>query len=429
AEEIPDPLKDHIKGLTLDAESIVMLRERNGESENWTAGHIRRNGPEPDLDTLYEIGSITKVFTGVLLADLVLRKAIALDDPIGPHFPDGLLPADSPVKAITFEQLSTHTSGLPRIPEDLFEGADADSPYAHIDTARLYRSLAALTEAEVSSPAPYEYSNLGVGLLGHLIGLIHEKPYAEVVDEVIFSPLGMADSFVQDTATSREAAGPDQLATPHVGGEPKSHWPLAELSGAGAIVSSANDLARFARAHWDSETSPELAAALSLAREKRTDTMALGWHREQNGAVSHGGATGGFRAHLRVDPKREFFVIRLINNGGPATELEITGDLSPLDGYWYGYLGGIEGLFVYIKIESKPDSPQVTLHSPDQTPHAMPVGAIEFTDESNLSFEVPSVGGSFTGVLGRDQKLTGFWNQGLSQPLVLEWSEEVPERE
>lgn len=137
------------------------------------------SGKAPDEDTVYEIGSITKVFTALLLADAVERGAVSLDDPVQKYLPAGVI---LPVKGapITLAHLASHTSGLPRLPPNL-KPADDANPYADYSVDDLYASLRALRLE--SAPGRYEYSNYGAGLLGHVLALQAGRPYEELLVE------------------------------------------------------------------------------------------------------------------------------------------------------------------------------------------------------------------------------------------------------
>ncbi|GMU66929.1 MAG: hypothetical protein AMXMBFR36_32030 [Acidobacteriota bacterium] len=284
------------------------------------AGRLTAMGAAmPDDRTLYEIGSVTKVFTALLLADAVVRGEVALETPIAELLPPGVeLPAGA-AKRITLEMLATHRSGLPRIPAEL-DATDYRDPYAAYGEAELWATLGAVRlEADPGERAAY--SNLGAGLLGTLLARRAGLSYGELLAERITRPLGMADTVV-------EVAPADlaRVAPPHTGaGEPWSPWHFRALAGAGAIRSTAADLARFARAVLEPDSTP-LAAAIELAWKVRDRASglspggnALGWLVAGDGATRwHNGMTGGYHAALFVNRDLGVAVALATNRSTPA---------------------------------------------------------------------------------------------------------------
>lgn len=269
-------------------------------------------GPKPSASTLFEIGSVSKVFTGVLLASAVVRGEVKLDDAAQTLMPDGVeLPKrdDAPV---LLWHLATHTSGLPRLPD--MTGADLADPYAHFTAERLF-DAASRVKLRRAPGSTYEYSNLGVGLLG---ALMVRKAGAESFDallrERITGPLAMADTVVELDDKGRE-----RFAAPHDadGGSCRA-WRLAALAGAGGIRSTMDDMLRFGAAQFASGDS-ELDRAMGLAREKRHDgkggiALGLGWHIARDAETRwHNGQTGGFHAWLGVHRPSRVAVCVLAN--------------------------------------------------------------------------------------------------------------------
>lgn len=266
----------------------------------------RRHAGRPDPvtpATVFEIGSITKAFTGVLLADMVLRGEVALDDPVLRYLPAGSRVPEKDGVIITLRHLATHTSGLPRLPGNL-EPKDPSDPYADYDAARLAAFLA--THRLVRAPgASYEYSNLGAGLLGFALATRAGRTYEKLLRERILEPLGMRQTGVTETETMRRtlATGHDLMAVP---GAP---WHLDVLAGAGGIRSTLEDMLRFASAARDTVRGP-LARAMALSQREifrvdSTTSVGLGWHRRTRRGHTvtwHNGGTGGFRSMLVVDP-------------------------------------------------------------------------------------------------------------------------------
>ena len=259
-------------------------------------------------DTVFEIGSVTKVFTALLLADMVARGEVALSDPVGKYLPAGVK-----VPAITLEQLATHTSGLPRLPSNLAP-KDGDNPYADYTVAQLYEFLATMTP--VSDPK-YDYSNLGAGLLGHALARRAGTDYEALVRRRILAPLGM-----KSTSITLDASMKERLALGHDAEMKRAaNWDLLTLAGAGALRSTANDMLTFLAAAMGVTKSP-LSAPMAAMLAKRRPTgdagheVALGWHvytANDREIVWHNGGTGGYRSWIGFEPKSRTGVVVLSN--------------------------------------------------------------------------------------------------------------------
>lgn len=269
-------------------------------------GFGRVGDAAPAGRTRYEIGSVTKVFTGLLLADAVVRGVVALDDPVQGLLPDGATLPQFEDQPVRLWHLTTHTSGLPRLPD--MKGSDPKDPYAHFDDARLF---GVLPEARVRR-APgekYVYSNLGVGLLGR--ALAHKQgavSYDALLRERVLAPLGL-----QATGCELPADAPPRT----LDGDDDHPWRLASLAGAGGLRSTVDDLLAFLQAQW---APPEpLRAAVDLALTKRHDGevgvgMGLGWHIAKDGFTRwHSGGTGGYRSMVLVAREQRRAVVVLAN--------------------------------------------------------------------------------------------------------------------
>ena len=213
---------------------------------------------------------------------------------------------------ITLRQLATHTSGLPRLPRNLILLAlrhPAD-PYAGYSTEHLYR---ALRKARNPAPAAYLYSNYGFGLLGHLLSHTAGRPYGELLAERITGPLGLTETMI---------GVPDghPAATGHRRGRPTSRWQQDALAGAGALNSTAADLARFLSASLHPEATPVRPALEAIQRPAEGQQTGLGWHISSPASqpvLWHNGATGGFSAMLALDRDADC-AIGALANSGPA---------------------------------------------------------------------------------------------------------------
>ena len=282
----------------------------------------------PDADTLFEIGSVTKAFTGVLLADAVGRKEVALTDPVNRHLPPDLHVRRKTDRPITLHHLATHRSGLPVQPPLIgLTARDPANPYADFTRPRLAAVTSRLTPGREPG-AKYEYSNLGVGLLGHALAhAAGADGFDALVRDRVCRPLGLRDTGEALTGRQKARLAAGQSAD----GKPTASWDFATLEACGGLRSSAADLLRFAAANVGDVPTP-LAAVLraSHARQAATDAadeqVGLCWHRSKSkgGAdvVWHNGGTGGYRAMLAFTPAGRRAVVVLAATADPAGRVD-----------------------------------------------------------------------------------------------------------
>lgn len=279
-------------------------------------GQLENSDPRPlNGDTVFEIGSMTKVFTSLLLADMVERGEVALDDPVAKYLPAKVKMPERNGRQITLADLSTHTSGLPRLPTNM-KPADPNNPYADYTVEQLYQFLSSY-QLTRDIGSQYEYSNLGGGLLGHVLALRAGMSYEALVRSRICDRLGMNDTRIQLTPEMKErlAVGHNQAL------EPAENWDLPTLAGAGALRSTANDMLTFLAAnlgYTKSPLAPAMAAMLKVRRPTGQPSLevALGWHvRTIDGheIVWHNGGTGGYRSFIGFDPSAHTGVVALSN--------------------------------------------------------------------------------------------------------------------
>jgi len=273
-----------------------------------------QDGKSVDGETVYEIGSISKVFTCILLAEEVLAGRMALEDPIQHYLPSRVRIPMKNEQQITFKDLATHTSGLPSIPDNM-SPADNSNPYADYTVEQMYDFLSSynLTRAIGTQ---YEYSNLAMGLLGHILELHTGKSYEELVIERIAEPLGMTDTRVLLNEHMKNHLAPGHDLQMQV----TSNWDLPTLAGAGALRSTANDMVKFIKANMSPDDSRlgkamALSHAMAYSNPAQNVEMGLGWHYENNKSIIwHNGGTGGYRAFTGFNPKAQTAVVVLTNS-------------------------------------------------------------------------------------------------------------------
>lgn len=273
-------------------------------------GQADEDGRRADDETVYEIGSASKVFTALLVADAVVRGEVTLDQPAAELLPDGVTLPVWDDRAITVRDLATHRSGLPPIGDNM--PVDSENPYEDYSSERAYEFLNGYRLTRPPGEA-YEYSNLGMSLAGHLICRKTGLSYDELLHRRITEPLGMPATGVE-LSPSMQA----HLATPYLAvGVPTSTWEFSDLPGAGGIRSSLRDMLKFAAAQLDPPEN-DLGRAIDLAwreqhpAEGAEPGMALGWHLAGN-ARWHNGETGGSHSMLIVDRDAGLAVVLLAN--------------------------------------------------------------------------------------------------------------------
>ena len=281
-----------------------------------TAGTTGVDGLALDANTVFEIGSITKVFTSTLLSEMVERGEVKLDDPISKFLPKTVKVPSSKGREITLVDLATQTSGLPRLPTNM-RPASVANPYADYTVPLLYQFLGSYTlTRDIGSQ--YEYSNLGVGLLGHVLSLAGKKEYDPLLEERVLRPLGMTETRIRLTPSmdQRMAQGFNAL------GQPVGRWDLDALAGAGALRSTATDMVKFLTATLDSTSSPlgKVVARTQTPRhaaDRPNNSIGLGWHVVNvfgSTITWHNGGTGGYRAFIGFDAANKRGVVILTNS-------------------------------------------------------------------------------------------------------------------
>lgn len=303
----------------------MVVGELSPEGRVFTAhGKTSAEGDAPGAGSFFEIGSITKVFTALLLMDAVERGEVALEDPVSKYLPETVSVPNRNGRAITLADLTTHTSGLPRIPSNL-DATNLDNPYAKYGPPELYAFLSGYTLTR-DAGEKWEYSNLGVGLLGHVLARRAGVSYETLLRQRILVPLGMEDTTITLSAAQRKlmaTAHDEQL-------QPVSWWDLDALAGAGAIRSTASDMLTFAAAAMSNEGPLKAAFARMLALRRPGQNpgsqQAAGWivlNAMGSEVLVHDGGTHGFRSALALNPSTKHAAVLWINGPTDVTDLAL----------------------------------------------------------------------------------------------------------
>jgi serine-type D-Ala-D-Ala carboxypeptidase/endopeptidase len=257
-------------------------------------------GAPVNEETIFEIGSVTKVFTSLALSEMAVRGVVGLDEPVQSLLPDGVRMPQFGERPVTLRHLVLHLSGLPELPPDIGSG-DPANPCAAYDSTQLFGFLNRFS-------LPYEpgervrYSNLGSGLLGYILARHENTQYERLVERYVLTPLGLGDTGISLSPAQRQ-----RFAQGHGEDGPVPSCTSDALAGAGDLRSTAADILRVLAAASGITTSP-LDSALRLR---------LGWNQRQlenRRILYHGGRTGGFRAFVGSDPERRRGVVVLANS-------------------------------------------------------------------------------------------------------------------
>lgn len=320
----------------IEIERLIRERVDNGYSVSIVVGVLDKDsskfynygklakGSTQDVNenTIYEIGSITKVFTSLILADMVEEGEISLDDPIDKFLPKEVKVPMRNGKKITLQHLATHTSGLPRMPEN-FAPEDWSNPYADYTVEDTYDFLSNYT-LNRDIGAQYEYSNLGAGLLGHTLALKSGITYEQLVVNRICNELGLKNTTISLTPQQQVL-----LAKGHVGDTEVANWDWQALAGAGALRSTASDMLTFLSAEMGlKETKLYQAMEKTQFAFASTGTpgceVGLGWHivkKFNSEIICHSGETGGYFCFMGFDKKNKKAVVVLSSSTGDISDI------------------------------------------------------------------------------------------------------------
>jgi CubicO group peptidase (beta-lactamase class C family) len=306
---------------------VVGLVDRHGSTLVSHGKLDDGTGREVDGDTVFEIGSITKTFTALLLLVMAERGEIGLDDPAGMYLPASVRMPSRNGKPIRLPDLATQSSGLPFDPDNLMP-RDPDNRFADFTAEALYAFLSGYTLPQ-DPGARFRYSNVGMGLLGHDLERQSGTDYESLVVDRVCRPLRMDSTRITLTAALKA-----RLATGHdESGRRVANYDFQVMAGAGALRSSANDLLRYVSAHLGLTPSPLTPLMEGTRAIHHRDAhlgdgdvfegkTAMPWYDEGvyqppgMELLGHGGGTGGYSAFVGLDAKRRRGVVVLSNQRG-----------------------------------------------------------------------------------------------------------------
>jgi CubicO group peptidase (beta-lactamase class C family) len=279
------------------------------------------DGKPPTGDTLFEIGSITKVYTGLMLADAVQRREVELDTPLAELVPPGVTVPTRENAVITLRHLALHSSGLPRLPASI--KPDATDPYGKYTEDLLLQDL---VQANLDHPPGTQvvYSNFGAGLLGYVLGKKLGGGYMKALEARVLKPLALTSTFitVPAAAAARRATPTNDDLVP----VPPWTWTDA-LAGAGVLTSSVRDQLKLIDAELDAASGSKAAlrGAMRLTQEAQlagrpSDNAGLGWQIDARGRHWHNGGTTGSRSYIGIDTKARRGIVVLASTGSSVVD-------------------------------------------------------------------------------------------------------------
>jgi len=390
------------KAFPSDGEIRKILAERIGANENDVGiivgvigpqgrriisyGHHNAGDSRPlDGDTVFEIGSVTKVFTALLFADMVEKNEVALTDPVAKYLPTDFKVPERNGHSITLVDLATHTSGLPFMPEN---APPLNDPAAVKYSAADLKRYVASYQMKRDIGSEWEYLNIGYWVLSEAVSSRAGMDYETMVRQRVIAPLKLAntDFSLSTKMKTNVAVGHDATLQP---APAVSALPIYSIMpAAGGLYSTANDLLKFLAVAMGYERSPMTQAIETTVKKRRPtgggNEQALGWTvigKGNDQSIYRDGGTYGFASSMAWDPKKRIGVVVLSNQQGDVNDIarhllrpdfplakptntkhtEIAIDSALLDKYAGRYEAQGEGIFTvtrennFLTIESPAD--------------------------------------------------------------------------
>ncbi|MVM38512.1 serine hydrolase [Spirosoma sp. HMF3257] len=277
--------------------SIGLIKD--GRPYMYHYGEIKKgSGKLPTSRTGYEIGSVTKTFTALLLAQAVMDRKVALSDDIRAYLPGDYPNLQFDNQPVTLQDLANHTARLPPMPPNIGNqpGYHPATPEANYDSSLFYGALH-LVKLDTLPGYKFDYSNWGMALLGHILETIYHRPYGELLKQYITKPLGMRQTTYQQLDTDK-----NRMAFPYTeNGREFSFQDEGFLGPAGAIHSDLADMMVYLQAQI-----AEQGPTIRLTHQPTRNDIGLGWGVRNTGSyrdIQHNGSTPGFTTHISAFPE------------------------------------------------------------------------------------------------------------------------------
>lgn len=293
-------------------------------------GVSKESSQRPDAETVFQIGSVSKLLTALLLQRLCDEGIVSMDATLSELLGERMT-LSSYVREVTLRQLVTHTSGFPRLPRSFGEkvaemAGDEDpmlDPYSYLDRRYVFDYLA--TAKGKRKAGRFDYSNYGMGLLAHVLEVVTGEDYESMVREKVLLPLGMHQTAINLTPEMKEKLAQGYTAK----GVPAQLWTFSALGGAGAFSSTAEDLTNFIQASV-AESGVASQLLLKMSEQQFKGSSGIGWMQPSfidrfvgnRTVVWHNGMVGGYASYLAIDKKAGTGVVVLTNQ---ASSVEMLG--------------------------------------------------------------------------------------------------------
>jgi CubicO group peptidase (beta-lactamase class C family) len=308
-----------VKNYMLNADncglSIAIIN--NEETTYYNYGQTKRKSNQlPGNKTIYEIGSISKTFTGILLSQAIIDKKLSLNDDIKKYLPGDYKNLEYKGKRIEIVHLANHTSRIPRVPSDIAQQKDYDpkNPYKNYNKEMVFNYLKTIT-IDTLPGVKSEYSNLGMALLGIILETVYKKPYEELITEFICKPFQMPNTklYLNTDEQKNFATGYDSY------GEEVTHWDLGDLAAAGGLRSTTTDMVNYVNANMNESNAAVKLSHSSTFNDGRNNT-GLAWQilttKKSNELIWHNGGTYGFVSFCGFIKSKKCGVVVLSNSAG-----------------------------------------------------------------------------------------------------------------
>jgi len=299
--KIPSDVKENIQKRVEYGDNVsIVVGLINGDQVNYFnyGKTALKNGTDVDENSVFEIGSISKTFTTIALADEIVKGTMKLSDPISKYLPKHVKVPTKNEKVITLKDLATHTSGLPRMPSN-FRPSNPENPFADYSVQQMYDFLNTY-ELTRNIGEQYEYSNYGMGLLGHILELHTGLTYDKLIKTKIANVLSM-----NSTGMIINGDMKNRLAKGHTGNREMPNWSFSTLGGAGGIKSTLSDMVKYMQANMTNNNNPihkamQLSHQMAYQNKAKDFEIGLGWHYDKtaNGKriIWHNGQTYGYHS-------------------------------------------------------------------------------------------------------------------------------------
>ncbi len=332
-QKLIDNILEEIEPNKKPAFGLVIGVIDNGTTYEYAYGRLsKENNTKPNQHTIFQIGSISKVFTSTILMGMVQDSIVRLHDKITDFLPDSLAQQNNWLQNITLAQLATHTSGLPKIPYNIsMTITDKENPYSNYQIEDLYHFLGNYEPIIVKKKkknTEFSYSNLGMGLLGHLLENAAKMSFDSLLNDYIIHPLQL-----EHTCITLSEQQQKKLAIGHYfSGRTIKELTYKTLYSSEGLYSSLSDMIKFVQANLvidEKDNIFRLTHTPLYHTQMRFVKMAYGWFVISKGrkntptVITHSGRTGGYSNYVAFDKEKQIGVVVMSNSAHRIDEIGI----------------------------------------------------------------------------------------------------------